>query len=271
MSKSQVLASFAGVVTAAPAAPVVDSKVVSESVAAIAQWFKADTDADLSLHKLMRAIGDAPTFETWETVRKTAISDVYRGKYPKATDDAANVWWGRMIKRLKAYVEEQGFDFTIPSKPKATSEAAVKKAEQRVNPMEGKPESELRSALAEAAKVITAADADAEALKEATKAHEQARRALAKIAKDAESAKVKEAKEVSKGVLARINEKIKSMDVADLAAVEMFLDKNWAQVLRMIPDAEVVARASQLETASAAAGGAVAEAMAKAKRTRKVA
>lgn len=261
---TNAIQSFADAVTAAPVAVVVQSAVVTESVAAIRQWFTADLDSGLALHKFMRALGDAPTFETWETVRKTAISDVYRAKYPKANDDAANVWWNRLLKKVRDYVNENGFDFTIPSKPKATTPEAVKKAEARAkantNPFADKTDAEVKAAQAEVAEKIKAGGMTPDEMAEACAIHAKARKELDKREAAAKKEADKAAKVEAKNVYERVIARIKALDIADVGAVEMLLDKQWSSIIRLIPDAEVMARAAELEHASAHAGGAIADA-----------
>lgn len=96
-----------------------------------AEAFVRMTDeASLALHRFMRAVGDAPTFDQWESARKAAVAG-YRRKYPAATNDAGYQFWSRFVANLRQYAGEHGFEFSVPEKPKAATPEATKKAAQR--------------------------------------------------------------------------------------------------------------------------------------------
>lgn len=175
---------------------------------------KADTDRAFALHNFMRAVGDEPTFENWESARRALIAG-YRETKPAANDDACNTWFSRYLKALTAYVNENGFDMKIPTKPKATSAEAEKKAAQRANPYADKAPEVIQAAIVE-----LTGKADKESIKLALKAAEaleKVQKAEAKAAEKAEADTLKPRRDT-------IGKAIKTAPAHVLALVEYVLD-----------------------------------------------
>ena len=188
---------------------------------------KADTDRAFALHNFMRAIGDAPTFVQWESARKALISG-YRETKPAANDAACDTWFSRYIKALKAYIDENGFEMKIPSKPKAESPEAVKKAAQRANPYADKPKAEIEAAIA----TLTGDDVESAKLK--LKAAE----ALQKVQKAEAAAAEKAAADTLKPRREALQKAIKAAPAHVLVLFEAVADMTAENA-----SAEAVARA----------------------------
>ena len=86
-----------------------------------------------ALRGFLSIVGDAPTYELWESFR-LGFGAVYRAKRPKAKDDAVNTAWGRFVADVKTYVTEMNLLQEIPTKPKAASPEAVRKQTARTVP-----------------------------------------------------------------------------------------------------------------------------------------
>jgi hypothetical protein len=92
--------------------------LVVESANGAARGFTVLNEATTCL---ATALGTAPTLELWE-----AVSNAWKAQYKTTSrcgDDAVNMAWSRMVKRLS--------EFCMLDKPKATGKSAVKKAESR--------------------------------------------------------------------------------------------------------------------------------------------
>lgn len=118
------------------------------NIAALATSFcKLDADRSLSLHKFMGLVGDSPTYENWMQAR-TAWIQGYLVVKPAANEDAQNMAWSRYLAALRTYASENGFDFTVPNKPKASTPAAEKAREKRANEFADMGKADLVEAVA---------------------------------------------------------------------------------------------------------------------------
>lgn len=179
---------------------------------------RADADRSLSLHLFIGAVGEKPTFEQWESARKAAIAG-YRKVKPQATDDAANVWWSRFVAAARTYAGEAGFDFALPTKPKSASPEAIKKAEARANPLQGKTLDEVRKIKAEAAEALKAAPTQ-----ESIKAMSQAIEAEAKLVKAEAEARAKAAKTQLQPRIDALRKWISGADMRTITVAEALRD-----------------------------------------------
>jgi len=108
----------------------VSSMTLSDSFAA---FRRVDADRGLIIHHVIGVLGDDLTYESYERARITFGVDYRIGK-PQANDDAINMAWSRFQHIVTAYCEDNGYDFTWPAKPKATTLEAVKKQAARKVP-----------------------------------------------------------------------------------------------------------------------------------------
>lgn len=186
-----------------------------ETVSAIAAAFVSiDADRSMVLHQFMRLMGDAPTYESWESGRVQWIAG-YRTKKVDAKDEACNVAWSRFVSCVRQYVTENGFDFTVPEKPKSTSPAATKKAEQRANPFKD----------ADKAAVLKACDESRDdKTSEGTARYTAALTRLAAIVKDEKRTKDKAEREATKGRRESISRYLRDCPTDVLALFESLKD-----------------------------------------------
>ena len=87
----------------------------------------------MAISKFLTIVGDAPTYEEWESFR-LGFGAVYRARRPKAGDDAVNTAWSRFVADVKAYATEMNLIQEFPVKPKAASPEAVRKQTARALP-----------------------------------------------------------------------------------------------------------------------------------------
>ena len=193
--------------------------LVVESANGAAQGFSALRTAT---DNLATALGLSPTLELWE-----AVANAWKAQYRTKTgagDDAVNMAWSRMVKRLS---EDCGMD-----KPKATTKGATKKAETRtetkkavdaaINAAGGDAAKLAESAAAaikagnvKDAKILTDAavavqnDANKAAKKAADDAMRDARKKVAELVKTADAAMLEKIIGVLSGELVTMKKKTK--------------------------------------------------------------
>lgn len=178
------------------------------------KFARTDVDRAFALHQFMRAVGEAPTFDQWNTARAQAIIG-YRRTKPQANDDACNTWWSRMLKALRTYADESGFEFKVPAKPKSDNPEAEKKAAQRANPFEGQAPEVIQ---AEIARLTGIGDKDS--VKLALKAHE----ALGKMAREAQKTASKAEADALKPRRDTVAKAVKAAPAHVLALLEAVID-----------------------------------------------
>jgi len=88
---------------------------------------KSELDATQALELFARSVGTEPTFETWSAKRLSFVNAYVRTK-PTAKGNSADQAFARFVRRLA-----DSFGITAP---KATSEAAIAKREQRAKQTE---------------------------------------------------------------------------------------------------------------------------------------
>lgn len=120
--------------TAAAPAPAAPAPVVNHGADThFSAYLTALEGREKALHGFLALVGDAPTYETWESFR-LGFCAVYRAKRPRAGDDAVNTAWCRFVRDVKCYVEENNLLQTFPEKPKSASPEAARKQAARALP-----------------------------------------------------------------------------------------------------------------------------------------
>lgn len=198
-----------------------------ETLTAIAElatsFCKLDADRSLNLHKFMSAVGDSPTYDNWMAARGAWIQGYMIAK-PKASEDAQNMAWSRYLNALRVYAGEEGFDFTIPEKPKATTAAAEKQREKRANEFVSLSKSELVDTVETLAQAVSEAPA-MERGQHAAKLI-KAQEALSKIERAEAKAAEKAANADKVARLKAINEFVKGAGGDVLVLVEAVITAN---------------------------------------------
>lgn len=102
-------------------------QVVDQADQAGELFAKSELDATQALELFARSVGTEPTFETWSAKRLSFVNAYVRTK-PTAKGNSADQAFARFVRRLT-----DSFGITAP---KATSEAAIAKREQRAKQTE---------------------------------------------------------------------------------------------------------------------------------------
>jgi len=102
-------------------------QVVDQADQAGELFAKSELDATQALELFARSVGTEPTFETWSAKRLSFVNAYVRTK-PTAKGNSADQAFARFVRRLA-----DSFGITAP---KATSEAAIAKREQRAKQTE---------------------------------------------------------------------------------------------------------------------------------------
>lgn len=206
-----------------------------------ANFARIDSDRDATLRAICTVLGEEPTFDQWEAARLEAVAG-YRTVKPNATDDAAGKFWARLVQAASKYASEEGFDFAIPSKPKAETPEAARKRESRANPFEGKKAADIRADMETIGTNIKAAD-PAAIPPELVINYNKAAKALLK----AEKAEAREAGKAAADALKprreAISKTLKDADATTLALIESALATRdparsrsaWALILAACP------------------------------------
>jgi len=97
-------------------------QVIDQADQAGELFAKSELDANQALELFARAVGTEPSFETWTAKRLSFVNAYVRTK-PTAKGNSADQAFARFVRRLT-----DAFGITAP---KATSEAAIAKREQR--------------------------------------------------------------------------------------------------------------------------------------------
>jgi hypothetical protein len=107
------------------------STSIKRDFSALASAFVSiDADRSMILHEALSLFGDAPTYDAYMAARVCIIAG-YKAKKPAANDAACDTFFSRFMAAVKAYAAENEYAIALPSKPKADTEAATKKAAQR--------------------------------------------------------------------------------------------------------------------------------------------
>jgi hypothetical protein len=97
-------------------------QVIDQADQAGELFAKSEIDATQALELFARSVGTEPTFDTWTAKRLSFVNAYVRTK-PTAKGNSADQAFARFVRRLT-----EAFGITAP---KATSEAAIAKREQR--------------------------------------------------------------------------------------------------------------------------------------------
>jgi type II secretory ATPase GspE/PulE/Tfp pilus assembly ATPase PilB-like protein len=119
-------------------AELIDNVLIAEDDA-----FKADIGMQNSGLALAKALGTDPTYAKWESFRM-AYERGYLSRKKNASEDSANLSWGRLVKRM---TKETGLE-----KPKAPSKSAQGMSDKRAKDkakLEAMVDSQLEDALAQ--------------------------------------------------------------------------------------------------------------------------
>jgi hypothetical protein len=98
------------------------TQVIDQADQAGELFAKSEIDASQALELFARSVGTEPTFDTWTAKRVSFINAYVRTK-PTAKGNSADQAFARFVRRLA-----EAFGITAP---KATSEAAIAKRDQR--------------------------------------------------------------------------------------------------------------------------------------------
>jgi len=97
-------------------------QVIDQADQAGELFAKSELDANQALELFARAVGTEPSFDTW-TAKRVSFVNAYVRTKPTAKGNSADQAFTRFVRRLT-----EAFGITAP---KATSEAAIAKREQR--------------------------------------------------------------------------------------------------------------------------------------------
>lgn len=210
-------------------------------VAEIARkYFKIDAERSVLLHDFCLLCGERPVYEVFEGFRKDFIAAV-KAERPTLTQGSLDVYWSRFVRDAKQYAADEKFDFVIPDKPKSTSAAATKKAEQRANPYKDLDDEALKATVAAARQSALEAGAEPEKAKEAAKQWTAATEELAKRIKASQKAAEKADKELLEPRQKEIGKRVKALSVEKIRIVEALLNamagdaKEWGIVRAAMP------------------------------------
>lgn len=211
-------------------------EAIQTMVEASTAFIHADLDTGLALHRFMRAVGGEPSYAQWECARGAYIQ-AYKVKAPNSNEDAQNKSWSRFVSKLRDYVNEQGFEFSIPAKPKADTKAATAMAEKRATEkaqFEGKSKADLEAIKAEAAQRISKGDTSQDAIK----ALSSVSTALDKVVKAEAKAAEKASTDANKQRRNTVVEYVKACPPAVLHLFELMVD---ATADNVAPDVQALA------------------------------
>lgn len=213
---------------------------------------KLTEDRAAVIHTIIGLLGDPVTYETYEAARK-AFGEVKREKTPNVSDAAVNVAWGAFRQACTDYAAASGFDFVWPEKPKATTQAAEKKAAQRAV-----PEAVAKAQSVAELDAIKAPDDKIEAAKLAAQVAAKKVALVKAEAKQNEKAKGDALKARKAALIAFIKE----CDMQTLVEMEAMRDHDAVVILAALPAVDV-------QKATAKLAALVAKAPAKKQKSRK--
>jgi len=213
---------------------------------------KLTEDRASVIHQIIGLLGDPVSYETYETARKL-FGEVKREKTPNVTDAAVNVAWGAFRTACTDYAAAAGFDFVWPEKPKATTQAAEKKAAQRAI-----PEAVAQAQTVTQLDAIAMPDDKIEAAKLAAQVAAK-KVALVKAEAKQEEKSKGEALKARKSALIAF---IKECDVQALVEMEAMRDHDAVVILAALPAVDV-------QKATAKLAALLAKAPAKTQKSRK--
>ena len=193
--------------------------------ASFVKFGKLSEDRTAVVRAIIAELGDPVTYETFEAARML-FGEVKRAANPAVTDNAVNVAWASFSRACTEFAVMEGFDFTWPAKPKATTPEAERKAKARVIP----------EAVTKATTVaeLAAVERPADAIEAAKLESLIASKKLSLVKAEAKKEMVSQ-NEGLKARRAALVEKIKHADLLTLCEFEAMANHDAAGVLNALP------------------------------------